>query len=136
MEENRHFAENPDCMESLQMSVDFFVKIGYVPPWIGYFAQLEEKIVGAGAFKGRPENGKVEIAYGTFEKFRSTGIGSQICQALIQLALEYDPAVIITARTLPERSHSIQILEKNGFILLGTVLDPEDGPVFDWLLKK
>lgn len=135
MEENLHFIANPDCVETLQMSVEYFAKIGYNPPWIGYYAEMNGEIVGAGAYKGQPVLGKVEIAYGTFEKFRSTGIGTQICHSLIQLALEFDPSVIITARTLPERNHSTRILEKNGFILLGTVHDPEDGPVFEWLLK-
>lgn len=135
MEGNLHFAGNPDCVETLQMSVDYFTKIGYNPPWIGYYAEKNGQIVGAGAFKGQPVLGKVEIAYSTFEKFRGKGIGTQICHALVQLALAFDPSVIITARTLPERNHSTRILENNGFILLGTVPDPEDGPVFEWLLK-
>jgi RimJ/RimL family protein N-acetyltransferase len=136
LEENRQFAENPDCMESLQMSVNFYGKVGYFPPWIGYYVQIGEKIVGAAGFKGKPENGKVEIAYATFEPFRNQGIGTRICQELVRLAHDTDPDVKVTARTLPEKNFSTRILEKNRFQLLGTVIDAEDGPVFEWLLIR
>lgn len=135
MDENRKYAGNPDCAESLQMVIDFYLKIGYNPPWIGYYAEYDGILVGMAGFKGEPVNGKVEIAYGTFEKSRNTGIGTKICQALIHLARKTDPLVKITARTLPERNFSTRILDKNGFKLQGTVLDPEDGIVFEWILE-
>lgn len=129
---NQAFLENPDCQDSLQMSIDYFEKIGYEAPWIGYYAQLNDELVGSAAFKGKPKDGKVEIAYGTFPKHQHKGIGTMICQQLVQISLQTDPTVRITARTLPEESYSTRILQKNGFVLLGTVWDDDDGDVWEW----
>jgi ribosomal-protein-alanine N-acetyltransferase len=132
LEDNAKFASDTLCMETLPMTIDFFKRIGYVPPWIGYFAQLNGKIVGSAAFKGQPINGKVEIAYGTMEPFQNQGIGTKICRALAELSLKTDPSVKITARTLPENNYSTKVLKKNNFVWLGTVYDPEDGIVWEW----
>lgn len=132
LEENTDFLYHPDCMESLPMSVDYFNVVGYNPPWIGYFAWQEGQFVGAAGFKGQPVEGKVEIAYGTFERFRHQGVGAEICKLLVELSRETDPAVRITARTLPENNYSTRILEKNGFTKLGMVYDKDDGNVWEW----
>ena len=92
--------------------------------------------MGGGAFKGQPINGKVEIAYGTFEKFRKQGIGTKICKQLIDLSLKTDPSIRITSRTFPEKNFSTKILGKNNFEFIGIVNDPEDGDVWEWEFKK
>lgn len=130
--ENTEFLQHPACAEFLPMSIAFFEKVGYNPPWIGYYAQLNGQYVGSGAFKGAPANGRVEIAYTTFDAFRQHGIGTEICRALVALATQADPTITITARTLPERNFSTRILEKNGFAWTGTVMDEEDGEVWEW----
>jgi hypothetical protein len=43
-----------------------------------------------------------------------------------------DAEVIATAQTLPRESASTAILKKLGFVLIGTVNDPEDGEVWEW----
>src|SRR5215469_18584345 len=96
LHENEEFLYHPDCAESLGISVDFYHRIGYNPPWIGYFAQLDGKLVGAAAFKGKPVDNKVEIAYGTFPSHQNKGIGTRIADILVRLALETDPTVRIT----------------------------------------
>ena len=131
-EENDRFVTNPDCRETLQMSVDYYKKVGYFPPWIGYYALKDGYLVGSAGFKGRPKNSTVEIAYITFEQYRSNGYGTEICQLLVRLALNTDPTIIVTAHTLPERNYSTRILEKNGFELLGMIMDEEDGEVWEW----
>jgi len=50
--------------------------------------------------------------------------------------LAKDRSVRITARTLPEKNYSTRILEKNNFVLLGFVTDPEDGEVWEWEYKN
>ena len=132
---NTEFEAHPDCNEHLQMSIDFYNRVGYVPPWIGYYAKVNEEFVGSGGFKGKPVNKKVEIAYGVFRKYEGRGAGTEICRQLVLLALKTDPQIIITARTLPEENASGSILKKNGFILLGTVWDNEDGNVWEWEYK-
>ena len=135
LEENEEFALNPLCTETLQMCTDFYKKIGFEPPWICYYAEVNGGLVGSAGFKGAPKNNKIEIAYGTFEKYRKQGIGTEICKQLITLALKTKADVIVTAQTLPINNYSTQILKKNNFVFTGTLNDPEDGEVWEWKYK-
>jgi len=136
IEDNGEFMVDPLCEESLYMTIDFFKRVGYKIPWISYYAKQNELIVGCAAFKGAPQNGTVEIAYGTFELYRQNGIGTEMCKQLVELALKTDPLIKITARTLPENNFSTKILEKNGFEFSATVIDPEDGEVWEWEYRR
>lgn len=136
MDENPEFVNNPRCQESLQMTVDFYKRIGFSHPWIGYYVKENEVLVGSAAFKGKPVDGHVEIAYGTFEEFRNQGVGTKICKILVNLSLRTDPTIRITARTLPENNYSARILQKNKFHFIGNVTDPEDGNVWEWEYKS
>ena len=133
IEDNKEFESDPLCNETLQMTIDFFNKVGYNVPRIGYYAKLNDTFVGSCAFKGAPKKGIVEIAYGTSEPYRRKGIGTAICKQLVELALKTDPFVKVTARTLPEENFSTKILKKNGFKFSGVVNDAEDGDVWEWI---
>jgi RimJ/RimL family protein N-acetyltransferase len=76
--------------------------------------------------------GKVEIAYAIFPQYRTMGYGGEVCRRLVEIALTTDASVLITARTLREENYSTKILKKNGFHFLGTVVDPDDGEVWEW----
>lgn len=132
LDENPEFAANPQLLESLLMSIDFYKRVGFSPPWICYYVQDNNDLVGCAGYKGKPVDGKVEIAYGTFEKFRNQGVGSGICKILVDLSLKTDPSIRITARTLAENNFSTKILKKNRFKFLGDVYDPEDGNLWEW----
>lgn len=136
LEENEFFASNPLCNETLNMCIEFYKKIGFNEPWICYYAEENGELVGSAAFKGKPSDNTVEIAYGTFEKYQQKGIGTKICKQLVALSKATDPAVRITARTLPGKNYSTKILEKNNFILLGFVTDPDDGEVWEWEYRE
>ena len=132
LEENEIFSNHPLCKESLHMTIQFYKAVGYSPPWIGYYVQLNNELVAAAGFKGRPIHGAVEIAYGTFEKFQRKGIATAVCKKLVKLSLKTDPTVRITARTVPENNFSTRVFEKNDFVYLGVVQDPDDGAVWEW----
>jgi len=134
--ENEAFANNPLCNETLGMCIEFYKKVGYNPPWICYYVEENGELVGSAAFKGQPIHNTVEISYGTIEDHRQKGVGTRICKQLVELSLTTDPSVRIKARTLPEKNYSTRILEKNNFILLGFVTDPEDGEVWEWEYKR
>ncbi len=136
IKENEVFAKNPLCDESLSMCIDFYKRVGFEPPWICYYVEENGELIGNAAFKGRPINNTVEISYGTMESHRPQGVGPRSCKQLVEISLTTDPSVRITARTLPEKSYSTRILEKNNFVLLGFVTDPEDGEVWEWEYKK
>ena len=130
---NSKFSDNPECAGILSVYPDYYKRIGFNKPWIGYFATIDGVgIIGCGGYKGQPQEGKIEIAYGTFKNFEGQGIGTEICRQLILLSLQTDPSIRITARTLMENNGSTTILERNGFKCLGIVFDKEDGDVWEW----
>lgn len=134
---NLKFRGNHECIAVLDVYPDYYRKVGFNKPWIGYFATMDgNEIMGTAGYKGKPKNGKVEIAYGTFKKYEGRGIGTEICRQLVLLALQSDPDVRITARTLQDGHASMAILKKNGFECMGIVWDEEDGDVLEWELPK
>jgi len=134
--ENEEFVNNPLCQETVYMTIGFYKRIGFTPPWICYYFRQHGELVATGGFKGKPVNDTIEIAYGTFEQYRSQGIGTAVCKLLVDLSLKTDPCVRITARTLPQGNFSTRILEKNNFYFSGTVQDPEDGEVWEWVYNS
>ena len=130
--QNKRLHDHPGCSEILEMVYGLYERVTYVEPWIGYFAEINNEIVGSCGYKYPPRDGQIEIAYGTFEKHRKQGIASEICKHLVQLALKTDPKIRITARTLPTNDASNKVLQNNGFFQLGTVWDEEDGDVWEW----
>ena len=127
------FAEEP-AKTNLEMTLAYYKQIGFAPQWISYLAKRGPDYVGLCAFKGVPRGGKVELAYHTFPAFEGRGIATAMCKYLIDIARRADGALTVTARTLPETNASTRVLEKNGFHLSGTVTDPEDGEVYEWVL--
>jgi len=134
---NSDFKNNPECVEVLNVYPGFYERIGFIKPWIGYFATLDgNEIIGCGGFKGKPVEGRVEIAYGTFKNYEGRGVATEICRLLVLVSLQTDPSLRITARTFLETNASTQVLKKNGFECTGIVSDEEDGNVWEWELKK
>ncbi len=134
-EENERFTKNPLCRQTIEVTIDFYKKVGFVPPWIGYYVEENSNLVGSAGFKGPPLNGTVEIAYGTFDEYRKQGIGTAICKKLVELSINTDPSIKITATTFQKENFSTRILEKNNFVCVGTVNDVEDGEVWQWVYK-
>jgi len=135
LEDNKQFTTDSLGRLTVEMTIDFYKKVGFVEPWIGYYVELDGDLVGSAGFKGPPVNGIVELAYGTDEKYRNMGIGTKICMLLVDLSLKTDPLIKITANTFSKYNYSTRILQKNKFICIGTVNDPEDGEVWEWLFS-
>jgi [ribosomal protein S5]-alanine N-acetyltransferase len=107
---------------------------GFAPPWIGYFAQEDGAVVGTCAFKGPPQDGRVEIAYFTFPEHEGRGIATEMARQLVALARRAAPGITVAAQTLPEENASTTVLHKLGFQNTGLLNHPEDGPVWEWRL--
>jgi RimJ/RimL family protein N-acetyltransferase len=74
----------------------------------------------------------VEIAYGIAPERQGHGFATEAAGALLRFAAA-DPRVrLLRAHTLPEPNASTHVLRKCGFVQLGEVIDPEDGPVWRW----
>ena len=127
---------NPDCQNLFKSYPEYYYKMGYNPPWIGYLVIRENKVVGVGGFTGKPKDGKVEIAYGTFKDYEGQGIASFSCTQLIAIAKTTDPKIIITAKTSPENNASTKILKQHGFLYTGIVQDEGIGDAWEWVLKE
>lgn len=116
--------------------VVLYGNLGFVAPWLGYFALADDLIIGTCGFKGPPKDNRVEIAYFTFPEYEGRGHATAMARALIQIAREADADVRIAAQTLPAESASTTILRKLGFTLAGAVIHPEDGEVWEWQLPR
>jgi ribosomal-protein-alanine N-acetyltransferase len=113
---------------------EYYPKIGFNKPWVGYFFFKNSQVVGTGGFTGQPQGCKVEIAYWTFKAFEGQGIASFVCKQLIAIAKETEPNIIVTAKTAPEYNASTKVLQKNGFIFTEIVQDDEIGDAWLWTL--
>lgn len=76
-----------DCQQLLNMYDDFYPKVGFNIPWVGYFVVRQNQIVGSCSFVGQPIDGKIEISYWTFKDYEGQGIAytAAIVQQLIPL---------------------------------------------------
>ena len=90
-----------NCQLLLKTYDEYYQKIGYNLPWVGYFVIRENKIVGSCGFTGQPKEGKVEIAYWTFKEYERKGIAMFSCKELVLIAQQAAPGIIITAKTAP-----------------------------------
>lgn len=113
-------------------TVKLYETVGFIPPWIGYLARVESRVVGSCAFKSPPRSGRVEIAYFTFPEFEGNGYATGMARELLALAKEVAPDVLVVAQTLPGENASTSILKRLGFRLAGPVSHAEDGLVWEW----
>jgi RimJ/RimL family protein N-acetyltransferase len=126
---------NAYCQEIFQSYPAYYHKVGYHLPWIGYWVMREGRVVGVGGFVSKPDEGKVEIAYGTNKEFERQGVASFTCKTLILIAWQNDPGLLITAKTEPRQNASTTVLKRSGFKYAGVVQDDGIGDAWLWLLK-
>lgn len=124
-----------NCQQLLNMYDDFYPKIGFNIPWVGYFVVRKNQIVGSCSFVGQPQDGKVEVSYWTFKEFEGQGIASFACKELVKIVNQTDPSLTITAKTAPEKNASTKILENNNFVFTEIVQDEEIGDAWLWTHK-
>ncbi|MCC7362286.1 MAG: GNAT family N-acetyltransferase [Anaerolineales bacterium] len=122
--------------DTCRAMAQLYASVGYETPWVGYLALAGETLVGTCAFKSPPQAGRVEIAYFTFPEYEGHGYASAMAAHLVALAQAQNPAILVTAQTLPERNASHRILEKHGFQPVGTLHHPEAGLVLEWHLPR
>jgi RimJ/RimL family protein N-acetyltransferase len=101
----------------------------------GFFVVHRETgtVIGSAGFKGPPDaDGSVEIAYGIVPGFEGKGYATEAAAALVAFAFASEQVQVVRARTSPTANASTRVLTKCGFRCTGTVVDPEDGPVWQW----
>jgi ribosomal-protein-alanine N-acetyltransferase len=113
-------------------TADLYRRVGFVPPWLGYVAVVDNRGVGGGAFVGPPKDGLVEIAYFTLESEQGLGYASKTAAALVTLARTHAPEIGLKAFTLKEENPSTRILRRLGFSIFGVAQDADAGEVWEW----
>ena len=115
----------------LEQSATLLASKPRAPEW-GCFLAVDDdagRVVGFCGFKDGPAaDGSVEVAYFTFPAFEGRGVATWMATELVARAGRRR----VIAHTLPERNASCRVLENAGFVLVGDVVDPEDGPVWQW----
>ena len=124
-----------EVIETCKAMTEFYDRIGFEPPWIGYLALDGDEAVGGGAFVGPPTDNRVEIAYFTQPERQGRGYAAKTAAALVALAREARPGVEIWAKTEPEPGPSPSIHARLGFARDGTAIDHEIGECWAWLLR-
>ncbi len=123
------------AIEVSRATAELYARDGFDEPWIGYFAFADDTLVGTCAYKAKPHNGRVEIAYFTFPEFEGRGYASAMAARLVAIARQHSSSLTVAAQTLPVRNASHRVLEKLGFQHVDTIDHPDDGVVWEWQLK-
>ena len=109
-------------------------------PWIHGFAMVlrdSGEVVGRCGFKAPPGvDGVVEIAYAVDPDHQGRGFATQAAQALTEYAFRSGGVGLVCAHTLPQENASTRVLARCGFAYVGEVMDPEDGLVWRWELRR
>ncbi len=136
VDQSKEIYASTNCQQLINSMNNYYPKIGFNKPWVGYFAFKDNQVVGTGGFTGQPKHGTVEIAYWTFQEFEGQGVASFVCKELITIAKATQPGIIITAKTAPEHNASTKILQNNRFTFTEIVRDDEIGDAWLWTLDK
>jgi len=109
-------------------------------PWIDGFALVHiasNIVIGSASFKGPPDrDGVVEVAYGVVPSQQGRGYATEATRALVAYAFADNRVTIVRAHTLPWNDASGRVLTKCGFMRVGQLTDPEDGPVWRWEIPR
>ena len=93
-------------------------------------------LIGSCGYKGKPENGMVEIGYEVIESYRNKGYATEIAKALLDFAFEHKAVNVVQAHTLAEKNASGSILTKCGLKWVGELEDEEDGTIWKWRISR
>lgn len=112
------------------------------PDALGWWMYLlihkaDRTLIGLVGYKGKPDKtGMVEIGYSLSARYRLRGLATEAARALVDHAFSSPSIERVDAHTLPETNGSVRVLEKLGMTFVGEVIDPDDGEVWHWRLRR
>lgn len=89
------------------------------------------EVVGLCSYRRPPMNGEVEIGYGIADSRRLRGYATDAVRGVVALARASGLTALV-ADTAKNNGASGRVLEKNGFAIVGSRIDVEDGPITTW----
>jgi RimJ/RimL family protein N-acetyltransferase len=101
--------------------------------WGSHLFFDDDALVGFGGWKGPPSDGAVELGYAVAPERRGRGIATTVVAILVDRARAADVSTVV-AHTLAETSPSTSVLQRNGFTMVETIDDPDDGQIWRWEL--
>ncbi len=101
-----------------------------------FLLDTPRRLVGWGGYKGEPKQGVVEFGYAIAPGERGKGYATAAAQAMIDRAFASPEVSAVTAHTLAADSASTAILRKLGFAKGAELIDPEDGPIWNWRRER
>lgn len=109
--------------------------------WLGYYVVAEiggqPTVAGTAGFKGPPNaDGMVEVGYSIIAAYHRRGIATAAVEHLLARAFADARVSRVVAETLPDLVASRGLLEKCGFVLTGTRIDPEDGDIVIYTIRR
>ena len=106
--------------------------------WWTYFPvyKKENKLIGSGGYKGKPEDGAVEIGYEIAPAYRNKGLATEMVKGLIENAFKNKNVTTVFAHTLGHETPSTKVLTKCGFEKVEDLNDTDNGLIWKWAFKK
>jgi [ribosomal protein S5]-alanine N-acetyltransferase len=124
----------PEFPESIGFSIDRLRDHPDEAGWWMHFFLADDRLIGSGGFVGPPRDGVVEIGYELAPKFRGRGLGIAAARALVEKACATNTVATVIANTLAQDNPSTGVLRRLGFSQTQELVDPEDGPIWQWEL--
>lgn len=104
--------------------------------WL-FVERTQRVVVGDGGFYGAPSaEGEVEIGYAILPAYQGQGLATEAASGLVTWAFQHPAVTAVRATTLASGTTSIRVLTKLGMQAIGTVADPDDGPLIQWRLPR
>jgi len=112
--------------------------IGHPAPWSTTFLIVNDEdnqVVGGCGFKTAPNNGRVEVGYGVSPTVRGKGAATAALKLLLHRAFE-SGAVEVLAEVAPTNHASTRVVQKAGFVQVGSRVDNENVYVIQWVKRS
>ena len=93
---------------------------------------LNGAVLGAACYLNSSQDGAVVVGYGVAQEHQGYGIATAGLRQLVAQAFASGAVRAVTAETSPDNPASIRVLEKNGFVQVGTRMDEENGQLLQW----
>ena len=104
------------------------------PQWGGTLVRTSDgRAIGQIGVKGEPDAaGRLEIGYGLNPEAWGQGYATEAVRALVAALLRRPDVRTVTAETATTNPASARVLEKSGFVRVGTGHNDEDGDLLLW----
>jgi [ribosomal protein S5]-alanine N-acetyltransferase len=103
--------------------------------WSQLFIDTDaNELVGFGGYKGAPVDGDVEIGYSIAPSRRERGYATEAARLMIERA-RAEGCTSVSAHTLAEDNASTRVLRRVGMTRVDELTNPDEFPVWRWVLE-